>query len=109
MYNETSFHQFDQKALQHANLPVRSKFDDRAMNFKMIDLLRFSLKERYSRIEEFLFFEFCKHSNFDEFCCVPVPLLQKLLLNYGSFARLRGEYCVACTVTTIFEFLLKKC
>ena len=76
MCNETSFHQFDKKALQHANLPVRSKFDDCTMNFKLIDLLRFSLKERYSRIEEFLFFEFCKHSNFDEFCCVPVPLLQ---------------------------------
>ena len=79
VYNETSFHQFDQKGLQHANLPVRSKFDDRAMYFEMIDRLCFSLKERFSRIEEFSFFELFKHSNFDECCCFPVPLLQKLL------------------------------
>ena len=77
MHNETNFHQFDQKALQHVNLPVRRKFDDRAvyMYIEMIDRLCFSLKERFSRIEEFPFFELFKHSNFDKFCCVPAPLL----------------------------------
>ena len=62
VHNETSFHQFDQKTLLHVNLPVRRKFDVRAMYIKMIDLLCFSLKERFSRVLEFPFFELFKNT-----------------------------------------------
>ena len=62
MHNETSFHQFDQKTMLYVNLPVRRKLDVRAIYIEMIDLLCFSLKERFSRIEEFPFFELFKNT-----------------------------------------------
>lgn len=92
---ESCYHHVLEKALQFSNFPERGNFDYKTFYFKIIDLLSSSLKERFSSIDDFSFFDLFERSKFFDFSRrFPDLLLKKMLNQYDSFfneVRLRSE------------------